>query len=90
MKINLQTRKNGKPVRDLKRKPPWRIALIANSKDEFEPDQEDPPDAGAEFDSIKTLKSIAAAMEADGHWVHFLEADYSLPESLINLQPHIC
>ncbi len=90
MNIYLPTHKNGKPVRDLKRKPPWRIALIANSKNDFEPDQEDPPDAGAEFDSIKTLQSIAAAMEADGHWVHFLEADYTLPESLINLRPHIC
>lgn len=82
--------KNGKPPNNLKRKAPWRIALIANVKNEYEPDEEEPPDAGSEFDSLKTIESIAAALEADGHWVHFLQADYTLPEALNNIHPHIC
>jgi D-alanine-D-alanine ligase len=81
---------NGKPVRNLTKKPPWRIALIANSKTDFERGLEDPPDAGSEFDSLATIESIAAAMEAEGHWVHFLQADYTLPEALNNLRPQIC
>jgi D-alanine--D-alanine ligase len=81
--------KNGKPPNNLRRKAPWRVALIANVKNEYEPDEEEPPDAGAEFDSIKTIEYIATALESDGHWVHFLQADYTLPESITNLHPHI-
>jgi D-alanine-D-alanine ligase len=84
------TKKNGKPHRGTKNKPPWRIALIANLKDEFEADIVDPPDAGAEFDRLGTIEAIAAALESDGHWVHFLQGDHTLPEALINLRPQIC
>ncbi len=72
------------------RKPPWRIALVANLKDEFEPDPDDPPDAGAEFDQEETVQAIARALESDGHWVHFCLADHTLPEALMNLRPHLC
>ena len=82
--------KNGKPPNNPKKKAPWRIALVANVKDEFEQGEEDPPDAGSEFDSIKTIEYIASALESDGHLVHFLQADYSLPEAFTNLQPQIC
>lgn len=80
----------GKPIRNYHQKPPWRVALIANLKDEFEADFEDPPDAGAEFDRLETIEEIAAALESDGHWVHFLRGDYTLPETLRNLRPQIC
>ena len=72
------------------RKPPWRIALIANSYDEFEPHPDDPPDAGAEFDRTQTIESIAAALESDGHYVYLVQGDHTLPEALLNLRPHIC
>lgn len=71
-------------------RPPWRIALIANVKDEYRPQFDDPPDAGAEFDRRETLEAIGRALEADGHFVHFCEADYTLPQALNSLRPHIC
>lgn len=73
------------------RKPaPWRIALLVNLKDEVEHDSDEPPDAGAEFDSRQTAEAIASALESDGHWVHICIADHSLPETLRSLRPHIC
>lgn len=82
---------NGKPPNPHSyRCPPWRIALVGNLKDDFEPDLDDPPDAGAEFDRRDTIEAIASALEADGHWVYFCEADHTLPEALGNLRPHIC
>lgn len=72
------------------KKPPWRIALIANLIDDFEHNPDDPPDAGAEFDRQKTIEAIAAALESEGHDVHFIQADHSLPEALLNVRPHIC
>ncbi len=77
-----QIKKNGKP--------PWRIALIANLIDQFERGTDDPPDAGAEFDRRQTIEAIASALEAEGHYVHLLHGDFSLPEGLINIRPHIC
>jgi D-alanine-D-alanine ligase len=70
--------------------PPWRIALIANLIDDFERNPDDPPDAGAEFDRQQTIEAIAAALEAEGHNVHFIQADHSLPEALMSVHPHIC
>jgi D-alanine-D-alanine ligase len=72
------------------KKPPWRIALIANLIDDFERNADDPPDAGAEFDRRQTIEAIAAALESEGHYVHFIQADHSLPEALMNVRPHIC
>lgn len=74
----------------IKRKAPWRIALVANLKSEFEPDSDDPPDAGSEFDSQKTIQSITDALQSDGHQVDFLSADASLPDHLADLGPDIC
>lgn len=90
MHIFQSTQANGKPRRNNNRKPPWRIALIANLKDEFTPELDDPPDAGAEFDRLETIEVIAEALESDGHWVHFVRGDHTLPEALMNLRPHIC
>lgn len=69
---------------------PWRIALLANLKDEVEWENDAPPDAGAEFDRHETVEVIADALERDGHWVHLCHADHSLVESLANLRPHVC
>lgn len=79
-----------KPQRDRERKPPWRIALVANLKDDYAPEQDAPPDAGAEFDQVATVDAISTALEAEGHWVHFCAGDHTLPEALVNLRPHIC
>lgn len=79
-----------KPPGRAKRPAPWRIALLANLKDEYEWELDAPQDAGAEFDRKETVEAIAEALERDGHWVHLCRADHSLVESLANLRPHIC
>jgi D-alanine-D-alanine ligase len=79
-----------KPPGPSSRPAPWRIALLANLKDEIEWEADAPPDAGAEFDRKETVAAIAEALERDGHWVHLCHADHSLVESLANLRPHIC
>ncbi len=70
--------------------PSYRVALIANLKDSYEQKEDDPPDAGAEFDQLETIQSITQALEMEGHSVFFCPADRTLPQTLINLQPHIC
>lgn len=72
------------------KKPPWRIALIANLIDDFERHPNDPLDAGAEFDRQQTIEAIANALEGDGHDVHFIPANNALPEALMKINPHIC
>jgi len=84
------TQINGAPRRQSNRKAPWRVALVANLKEDFDPDSEDPPDAGAEFDRVETIERIAAALEAEGHWVTLLHGDHTLPEALLNVRPHLC
>jgi D-alanine--D-alanine ligase len=79
-----------KPPSRYRRSAPWRIALLANLKDDLEYDQGAPADAGAEFDRRETVEAIGQALERDGHWVHLCRADRSLIESLPNLRPHIC
>ena len=81
--------KNEKPSSISRKKPPWRVVLVVNSKDGFQPNQNDPPDAGAEFDRIETIHAISEALEMDGHYVHIGSGDHSLPERFINLRPHI-
>lgn len=91
MQYYTNTISHSKPPNRRYRKPPWRVALIANLKDEFAFDEdEDPPDAGAEFDARFTVESIAAALEEDGHWVHICSGDQTLVETLPKLRPHIC
>jgi len=74
---------------DKEDKPPWRIALVANLKDEYQKKPDDPSDADAEFDQQETIEAIKAALESDGHIVTFCEGDASLPSSLIKLRPDI-
>lgn len=90
MKTYQSKHKNSKPPNNHSQQSPWRIALVANLKNDFVPGEQDPPDAGSEFDSLKTIEYIATALESDGHSVHFLQADHTLPEAITHLQPQIC
>jgi D-alanine-D-alanine ligase len=83
------SKNNGKSPSITSKKPPWRVVLVVNPKDEFEPEQDDPPDAGAEFDRMETIHAISEALEMDGHYVHIGSGDQNLPGRLMNLRPHI-
>ena len=69
----------------------WKIAVLANIKDDVQPKPEGvPPDAFADFDHIETIDSIRAALETDGHQTCFIQADTDLPFALKEVQPDIC
>ena len=77
------------PSRRMKRY--WKIAVLANIKDDNQPKPEGvPPDAFADFDSIEAIDSIRAALETDGHQTDFIHADENLPYALKDVQPDIC
>jgi D-alanine-D-alanine ligase len=77
------------PSRRLKRF--WKIAVLANIKDESLPKPEGiPPDAFADYDHIETINSIRAALETDGHETVFIQADMDLPYALRDVNPDIC
>jgi len=69
----------------------WKVAVLANVKDEKEEHPPDvPPDAFADFDSIGTVEAIRHAIESDGHDTEFLMADENLPFALRDYHPDIC
>jgi D-alanine-D-alanine ligase len=69
----------------------WRIAVLANIKDENQPKPEGvPPDAFADFDHIETVDALRAALETDGHTTIFIHADRELPYALRQIKPDIC
>lgn len=69
----------------------WKVAVLANIKDESIPKPEGvPPDAFADFDHIETINSIRAALETDGHQTVFIQADTDLPYALRDERPDIC
>ena len=69
----------------------WKIAVLANIKDDAHPKPEGvPPDAFADFDHIETIDSIRAALETDGHQTIFIHADTDLPYALRDEKPDIC
>lgn len=69
----------------------WRVAVLANIKDESQPKPEGvPPDAFADFDHIETVQSIQKAIETDGHETTFIMADDNLPYALKEYKPDIC
>ncbi|MBK7456796.1 MAG: hypothetical protein IPJ46_24640 [Anaerolineales bacterium] len=77
------------PSRRMKRY--WKIAILANIKDEDHPKPEGvPPDAFADFDHIETIDSLRAALETDGHSTVFIQADRDLPFALREENPDIC
>ena len=83
------TPKNNRNNRNQMTHPIWTVALIANVKDEFTPNPDDHPEAGAEFDRWETIQNLTNAIQSDGHSVVFLQADKNLPKSIINLKPDI-
>jgi len=69
----------------------WRVAVLANIKDENKPKPEGvPPDAFADFDHIETVQSIQKAIETDGHETKFIMAEENLPYALKEYNPDIC
>ncbi|NWF62982.1 MAG: hypothetical protein HXY38_01640 [Chloroflexi bacterium] len=75
--------------RPLKRS--WKIAVLANIKDDNQPKPENvPPDAFADFDYIETVDALRAALETDGHTTAFIHADRELPFNLRKFKPDIC
>jgi D-alanine-D-alanine ligase len=69
----------------------WKIAVLANIKDDTLPKPEGvPPDAFADFDHIETIDSIRGALETDGHQTVFLQANAELPYALREERPDIC
>lgn len=69
----------------------WRVAVLANIKDENQQLPPGvPPDAFADFDHIDTVQHIRAAIESDGHETTFLPADDNLPFALRKYKPDIC
>jgi D-alanine-D-alanine ligase len=70
---------------------PWRVAVLANTKEHDKPLPPDvPPDAGADYDYVETINLIRAALETDGHWTMFIPADSNLPYALKAAKPDIC
>jgi len=70
---------------------PWRVAVLANTKEHDKPLPPDvPPDAGADYDYIETINLIRASLETDGHWTMFIPADSNLPYALKAAKPDIC
>jgi D-alanine-D-alanine ligase len=77
------------PSRRMKRY--WKIAILANIKDDDHPKPEGvPPDAFADFDHIETIDALRAALETDGHKTVFIQADRDLPYALRDEKPDIC
>ena len=77
------------PTRRMKRY--WKVAVLANIKDESKPKPEGvPPDALADYDHIETIDAIRAAIETDGHQAMFIKADEDLPFALREEKPDIC
>lgn len=69
----------------------WKIAVLANIKNESQPKPEGvPPDAFADYDHIETIDALRAALETDGHKTVFIHADRDLPFALRKEKPDIC
>lgn len=72
-------------------KKPWKVAVLANIKDDDHPKPEGvPPDAFADFDHIETVDALRSALETDGHTTVFIHADRELPFNLRKVKPDIC
>lgn len=70
---------------------PWRVAVLANIKDDnAQLPQDVPADALADFDHIETINHIRAAIETDGHETIFIQADRDLPYTIKDAKPDIC
>jgi len=69
----------------------WRIAVLANIKDDNQPHPPGvPDDAYADYDHIETIHHLQAALESDGHQTKFIMADRDLPNAIQGYKPDIC
>lgn len=72
-------------------KPRWRVAVLANTKNETLLQKPGlPPDAYGDFDGIETIELIRKTIETDGHIAEFILADETLPKALEEFIPDIC
>lgn len=67
-----------------------KVAVLANLKKNAPIWPGMAPDSWDDLDSEETIQSIAAAIEAGGHDVTFLEGNVSLFETLPRVKPDIC
>ena len=71
-----------------------RIAVLANLKENAPTWDGMSPDQWDDLDSIKTINSIIAALESNGHEATFFEANIAQPHNLIahlqEFQPDLC
>ena len=80
-----------KPPSIVRPERPWRVAVLANVKDDATVLPEGvAADALADYDHIETIQAIQAAIETDGHSTVFIPADQNLPYVLREIQPDIC
>src|SRR5258706_8649882 len=86
------------PLNRAEEKPPshrmkryWKVAVLANIKDDSQQKPEGVPPAGfADFDLIETIDALRDALETDGHKTVFIQADRDLPFALRETKPDIC
>ena len=92
MNSTMQDQESDKPPSSQPRPArPWRVAVLANTKEHDKPLPPDiPPDTGADYDYIETINLIRASLETDGHWTMFIQADSNLPYALKAAKPDIC
>ncbi len=68
----------------------FKVALLANAKENAPNLPEMAGDQWADLDSSKTIQSLVEAIKAGGHDSEFLEGDITLVKSLQKYQPDIC
>jgi D-alanine-D-alanine ligase len=66
------------------------IALLANLKKNAPSWEGMSPDRWDDLDSVETIQSIMAALEAGGHRATFLEGNLSLVDELPRVKPDLC
>ncbi len=68
----------------------FKVALLANAKENAPTLPDMTGDQWADLDSSKTIQSLVEAIKAGGHDSEFLEGDITLVKSLQKYQPDIC
>ena len=83
------TSKNTRTNHKLKQR--WKIAIIANIKDNDTTIWSDSsPEIAAEHDRIETINDIKYVLESHGHKIVFIPADKDLLKTLAREKPDIC
>jgi D-alanine-D-alanine ligase len=68
----------------------WRVALLYNLKHPALVSPDAPPDALAEYDTPETVIAVEKALRSADHEVIALEADYTLLDTIRQVNPDIC